>query len=64
MGAKMSPALSHRDALDRSFTPGTGLAGSPVHPKMVLKISAAIDPVDASTIAADALPQHLPDPLP
>ena len=60
----MSPALSHRDALDRSFTPGAGLTGAPVHPKMVLKISAAINPVDARTIAEDALLQHLADPLP
>ena len=57
----MCAALSYHGANYRSAADRAGLAGALVDAEMVLKIAAAVDPIDAGTIAADALLQDFPD---
>jgi len=51
----MSAALSNDDLLNGCAADGARLAIAAIYAEMVLKIAAAIYPVDAGAIAADAL---------
>jgi hypothetical protein len=59
----MRPALPYYYTLYRRAANGTGLTGALVDAKIILKIAAAVDPVDAGAIAADALFQDVTDSL-
>lgn len=54
----MGAALAEGDALDGRAADGTGLAGALVDAEVVLKIAAAIDPIDGGAIAANAFFQN------
>jgi len=60
----MGAALSYHGADYRSAADRAGLAGALVDAEMVLKIAAAVDPIDAGPVAADAVGQHVADGLP
>ena len=57
----MRSALANHDPLDCGAANRTGFALTAIHPEMILKIAAAIDPVYAGAVAADAFLQHFPD---
>ena len=59
MGAKMRPALTNGDPLDFGPADRAGLASPSIYPEVILKIPAAIDPINAGAIAADAFFQNL-----
>ncbi len=51
----MCAALADDDLLNDGAADGTRLAISAIYAEMILEIAAAIHPVDAGSIAADAL---------
>jgi hypothetical protein len=55
----MRAALADDCALDFRAADGAWFPGTPVHPKMILKIAAAVDPVDAGAIATDTFFERL-----
>lgn len=57
----MGATLSNHDALDAGTANRAGLTLSAIDAEMVLEIAAAVDPIDAGAIAADALFEHLAD---
>ena len=60
----MRPALTDDDSLDRCSTLRAGLPGALVCTEIVLKITAAVDPIDAGPISADAFLQGGTDAMP
>ena len=54
----MRAALPDDDLFDRGTTNRAGLTAAAVCPEMVLKIAAAVDPVDAGAVAANAFLQY------
>ncbi len=56
--AHMRAALTYRQFYDLGSTHKTGRAFAVVHAKIILKLTAAIDPIDAGAVAADAFLQH------
>ena len=58
--ADMRAALADQHARDLSSAARAGFARAPVDIKIVLKITSAIDPVDAGTITLDTLFSHRP----
>ena len=60
----MRTPLAYNDASNRCTTYRAGLPGTLVNPEMVLKISPAINPVDAGAVAGDPGLQHLTDSSP
>jgi hypothetical protein len=63
MRAKVCPALADCDAFDLCSTHRASLPIPSVDTKMVLKIPAAVDPINAGTVAANSFLQHLADGL-
>lgn len=59
----MRSALAHHDSFDRRTTLQASLARALIYPEIILKVSSAVDPVDASAIALDPFKQHTPDRL-
>ena len=57
----MCAALTNDDSLNLRAADGAGFALTVVHPKIILILTAAIDPVDGGAVAADAFLQHLAD---
>lgn len=55
--AEMSAALSNSGALDRRAAGWAGFAGALVNAEIVLELAAPVNPVNAGTVAADALLQ-------
>lgn len=53
--AKMSAPLANQDPLDLGATARAGFARALVGFEMILEFAAAIDPVDAGAVAANAL---------
>ena len=53
----MRPALANDYALDKCSALRTGLPGTMVCTEIVLKITAAVNPIDAGPISADAFLQ-------
>ena len=51
---KMGAALTHLDALNHHPANRTGLAVALIHSKMILKIAAAVDPVNTGAIPLNA----------
>ena len=54
----MCTALSDGKFLYDRTANGTGFAVTAIHSKMILKLTAAIDPVDAGAVAADTFPKN------
>src|SRR4030042_1448713 len=61
MGTIESASLSHDDPFHLGSTYQAGFACPSVDPKMVLVIAAAVNPVDAGSIAADAFLERIAD---
>jgi hypothetical protein len=59
--AKMRPTLTHNDALDFRPANRAGLTLPAVDPKMILKVAAAVNPVNAGAVSTDAFLKHLAD---
>ena len=59
--ANMRSALADNELLDLGAADRTRLALATINSKMILKIAAAIDPVYAGAVAADAFLQYLSD---
>jgi len=57
----MGSALPDNDALNRRAANLAGLPGALVNLEMVLKVSTAVNPIDACTMMLDALLQNLAD---
>jgi hypothetical protein len=53
----MSRTLAYQRAMDGRATAGTGLVGLLVSFEVVLEFPAAVNPIDAGPVAADALAQ-------
>ena len=64
MRTKVGAALPNGDALDGSLAAITGFPSPLVDLEFVLEFAAAVDPVDAGPITADALLQDFPDRFP
>lgn len=60
----MGSTLAYEYPLDKCPALRAGLPGALVNTEIVLKIAAAVDPIDAGPIAADAFIQGFADPLP
>ena len=54
----MCTALPNSELLYFSAADRAGFAFTAIHTKIILKLTAAIDPVDAGAVAADAFLQH------
>ena len=54
----MGAALPNHDALDGGIAFRAGQTGPLVHTKMVLEIAAAVNPVNAGAVTADAFVEH------
>src|SRR5262245_45793920 len=54
-------ALTNDHSLNRRAADGAGLALTVVHPKIILILTAAIDPINGCAVAADAFLQDLAD---
>lgn len=50
----MRASLPHSDARDGCTAVPAGFTGSPVDPEIILKIPAAVYPVDAGPVSLDA----------
>src|SRR5687767_6736112 len=61
--AVMCAALSNGNTFDWCATHNTGFSFTIIHPKMILKFAAAIDPVEGRAIPADTFFQHAADSL-
>ena len=57
----MSTALAHNDPLDACPTDGAGFSGAVIHSKMILILTAAIDPIEGRAVATDAFLQDFTD---
>ena len=57
----MCPSLTNEHALDYASTSLAGFALPLINLETILKVPAAVDPINAGTIAADALLQDFPD---
>lgn len=62
--AEMSAALTDKNALHRGTTGGALLPLAPINGELILKITPAVDPVNAGSIAADAFLECLANRLP
>jgi hypothetical protein len=57
----MGSPLPKRDPFYECSTGVTGLAIALIDIKVILKITSAVNPIDAGTVALDAFKQHLSD---
>ena len=60
----MGAALTDQDPIDLFSAGKTGFTFASVNLKMILKFSAAINPIDAGSIAKYTFFQYIPDGLP
>ena len=59
--ADVRAALPHHQSLDWGAAVRAGAARAPINAEMILKVAAAVHPVDGRAIAPDAIAKHLPD---
>jgi hypothetical protein len=55
----MGTSLAYHDALNRSAASRARFTGLLVNTKVILEVTTSVNPVDTSTVASDALIQHL-----
>ena len=61
MRAEMATALTDDASFDLCAADRAGFSGALIDPEMVLKIPAAVHPVDAGAVARDPFGQRLTD---
>lgn len=57
----MCAALTNNDALDPCPTDRTGFSEAVIHPKVILILTSAIDPIEGCSVAANAILQDPAD---